>query len=195
MSFPVKHASLEEDLPELVPLHHQMPGKMGLLRAVARVFQRLENQVYDAYVSNGLPHASGTVLNFYGWLAGVQRAGLEDYWYRRLIATAFLAKRSTGSTDEVIGLWKTATDQPDFVEFRRYKKNCIVLTAWRSTYLPDSYARRAAELVAAGCPLGSVVLLESPSSNFVGSDERTDAPLPATTTKAAYPARVWWPQS
>lgn len=193
--FSVKHLNTEEIVDEFTPLHHSSkPGRKGFLTAVSRLFQHLEDSVFDAYVGNSLDHAKGKVLDFYGFLAGVPRAGLTDYWYRFLIKAAYQAKRCTGSVNELILLWKTAAADPTYVEFTRYKKNCIILTAWRDRPLPYDYARRAAELVAGACPIGSVVLLESPLV-FVGSSLRTYAPFAATVTSSALPARVWWPQS
>lgn len=195
MPFPVRQQNHEDTIEDFVPLYHRLkPGRKGLFRAVAQTFQRLEDQVYDAYVGNTLDLAKGKALNFYGFLAGVNRGGLSDYWYRNLIKTAFLAKRCRGSVNELIALWQTAADGPVYSNFTRYKRNLIILTVWRDQLLPANYARRAAKVVARACPVGNVVLLESPLV-YVGSSLITRAPLPSSATSVAYPAKVWWPLS
>lgn len=191
----IKHQLHEDTIGEFSPLHHKsLPGRVGILQAVARTLQYLENTVFDAHVGNTLPHATGKQLDFYGWVAGTPRNGLDDYWYRHLIATAFQSKRCTGSVDELVELWRTATDGPLAVEFTRYKRNLIILTAWRTEWMPDGYAERVAAVVAQACPIGSVVLLESLLA-YVGGSSRDYYPLPATAPQSATGAKVWHPVS
>lgn len=195
MPFPVRQQNHEDTIEDFVPLHHRLkPGRKGFVRAIAQFFQRLEDQIYDAYTGNSLDLAKGKALDFYGFFAGVNRGGLSDYWYRNLIKTAFLAKRCRGSVNELIVLWQTAADNPEYSKFTRYKRNLIILTVWRDQLLPANYARRAAKVVAAACPVGNVVLLESPLV-YVGSSLITYVPLPSSVTSVAYPAKVWWPLS
>lgn len=191
--YAVKHQIHDDQLDEMVPLHHRSKvGRRGLLTAIAGTFQQLENIVYDVYIARALPNATGVVLDFWGWLAGVSRTGLEDIWYRPLINTAFLAKRSTGTVNELVEMWRSALVNPIAVEFTRYKKNCVILTGWRTEWLPEEYAKRAGEVVVRGCPLGSVVLLES-QIPYVGGSERDYYPLPSPNPSVATGAKVWWP--
>ena len=191
----IKHQLHEDTIEDFSPIRHKvLPGRVGLLRAVARTLQRLEDSIFAAHVGNTLPHAKGKRLDFYGWIAGVPRNGLEDYWYRQLVATAFQSKRCTGSIDELIELWRTATHGPLAVEFTRYKRNLIILTAWRSDWMPEGYAKRVAAVVAKACPVGSVVLLESLLA-YVGGSSRDSYPLPATAPQSATGAKVWHPVS
>ena len=191
---PVQHQYHQDTLDVFAPLHHRTkPGRMALLQTVAWVFQILEDQVYDAYVSHSLPFASGKALDFWGWLAGVPRQGLTDRWYRPLIQVAFQAKRSNGDVDALVKMWQTGAVNPLAVEFTRYKKNLVILTAWRTEWLPEGYAKRLPEIVLRGCPTGSVVLLES-LVPFVGdADARDYYPLPSSTPSLATGAKVWWP--
>ena len=182
-------ADHEERAVELVPLvHSQRTGRMGLIRALGAVAQVAEDDFYAAYQTRQLALASGKILDFWGWLAGVPRGGLDDRYYRKLIETAIAAKYCVGNTDGVIRLWQLATG--GYVEFLRYPHRCIVLTAWVDDWLPEPYMRRVAEVVRSGCPLGSVVLLES-LYNYVGDAERTRAPLPANPLGSATGAKVW----
>lgn len=160
----------------MLPLYHRMPGKMALVRTIGEVFQTLEDRVFDQFITRTFPLARGHYLDEWGALFGVLRQGLDDTYYRRLILVSARAKRSRGTVDDTIRLWQIACD-PCQVEFQRYVKHCISLTAYcqDSDWLPEGYARRAAEVVRRGCPVGSVVLLES-RRPFIAYSDRSDWP-------------------
>ena len=202
--FAVKHiASHLEGATDFIPLHHRTKtGRYAMFQGLAALFQKLEDEVYNAYIGTSLAHAKGTALDFQGFVAGVPRGGLEDYWYRYLIRAGFAAKTCTGSTNEIIRMFKIAMAEPLYVEFTRYNKNLIILTSWRDEFLPAEYVQRAADIVKKACPIGSVAIFETTIPYVGGTGAPTDAsgtpldavrtyaPLPATDLQAPC-ARVW----
>lgn len=183
-------ADHEERAIELLPLTHSLrDGRKGLVRALGGVAQALEDKIYAAAMGQVFDLAIGRALDRWGWLAGVPRGGLEDRWYKPLIRVAFASKRMTGNTDDMINLWKAAADTND-VEFFRYPHKTVVLLAWVDDWRPEPYMRRVAEVVRRGCPIGSVVLVES-LRQFVGDPTRTRSPLPADPLGGATLAKVW----
>lgn len=187
--FDVSHTYFPESVDELIPLVHRTKvGRYTFLVALAEIAQALEDQVYDAYVGMHLPNARGQALDFWGWLAGVSRGGLEDDWYRALIEAAFVAKKCTGDTESIISLHRAAF-RSQYTQLVVYEWNTIVLMSWREDWLPDYYAQRAAAIVRGAAPIGTVVLLESVL--VFSSEARDFAPFPSSSPETAASAKVW----
>lgn len=193
---PVQHiADHEARATEILPLVHRvLQGRRTMAVGMAKVFQRLEDRIYAAWKSRTLDLATGTSLDWWGWLAGVgPRGGLSDGWYRRLIRTGFMAKYADGSIEDCIKLWELATS-PSEVRFfgSDYTGgNMITLVCFRDRWMPENYARRAAEVVRRGCPVGTTVLLEA-LTIYCGSSEYEEGyPYPATPPTSAPGAKDW----
>lgn len=140
-------------------------GIGALLDTIADSIQSVDDEIVG--MNHGLifSQAEGEYLDYWGELVNQPREGLTDHWYRRLVRTAFLARRSDGTRESVIAIWQAATED-SVVEYRYASPNGIVLTAWRSDYLPDGYARRAAEIVRAAAPTAAVDLIECRAPAF-----------------------------
>lgn len=173
---PIQHVADHKDRnDDLIPLVHKVRvGRRGVFRVLGQLGQDAEDKLWQAYMDRMFPLATGKLLDFWGFLAGVPRHGLPDLWYRKLIVTAFRAKRSTGTIEEVLRLWHAATE-PSVVEFDQYPHLLIVLTALRADWMPEDYAARAGEVVRRGCPIGATVLLEA-KTPFLADTERDRIP-------------------
>lgn len=166
------------------------PAFMALVKVLQLGVQELEDSKYDNWVSRRLDLAQGSALDWWGWFSGAgPRGGLEAQWYRKLIRLALAVRSSTGDVDSCIRRWQLAT-APSQVEFYRYPKNAVALVAFRDEWMPEAYAVRAAEILRKGGPFGTIMLFEA-LTTYLGSDERTATPVPATPTTSAPGAKDW----
>ena len=174
-----------------VPGYHR--AKAGIKAAVTAILglpaQELEDLIYDAASGETFRLARGAALTRHGEMWGVQREGLEDdAWYRRLIVGTARARRCTGTEDEMINLWKGFTDTDD-VEADILPLDGLQLVAWRDTYMPPDYAKRAAAIMRAHSPAAGLVLIEALNVNYLGGSARTSPPYGSRDARGI-PARV-----
>lgn len=163
----------------LLPFWFQIkPVTRGLIMSIGAALQLLEDDVYDAILSDLFVRARGRRLDEWGHLFGVQRRGLRDRWYRKLIRGAALARRCDGSEDALIRTWQAFT-APAKVEFRRMPVKGISVVCFRSSYMPPEYAKRAAAIFRGVAPTGSVVLIEAKTGylGFLREDDPRPRPL------------------
>jgi hypothetical protein len=166
------------------------PVISAVVETIGTVFQYIEDDIFDVATSETFELARGSRLDQWGLMFGVgPRLGLSETDYRRLVRLAAQARHCTGTEDELIRLWQTAT-APSTVEFRLAIPKCVVLTAWRGTYMDPAFARRASQIIGQVAPTGAVVLMEAIDTRFLGFAARTRAPLALPFGQQNWPARI-----
>jgi hypothetical protein len=168
------------------------PVIFSVISAVGSIFQFIEDDIFDVALSETFALARGSRLDQWGLMFGIPRDGLPDDLYRRLINLAAQARRCSGTEDEMVRLWQTAT-APSQVEFRLAIPKCIVLTAWRIDYMDPAYAQRAASIIGGVAPSSGIVLMEAITTRFLGFDGRSRAPHGLPLGLRNIPARIHVP--
>jgi len=164
-------------------------GIQALIRALGDAFQEFEGNVYDIYTGEFFSQARGARLDAWGETYGVLRLGLDDLWYRRLIVGTLRARQSQGRVDDCVSMWKGFTGA-DIVEFQELPPRGIMLVAWVEDYMPDGYARRAADTFRLHAPGGGKVLAEALRVGYLGGYSRTSPPY-GTPMGSGIPARTY----
>ncbi len=180
---------VERTLAYVAGYHRLKNGVRALYEAIiARPVQELEDLIYDAALGEQFSLAKGAALTRWGEMFGVPRLGLEDdLWYRRLIVGSVRMRRCTGTDDELIRAWAGLTG--GYVELTELPLRGLQLVAWRDTYMPEGYARRAAEIMRERAPGAALVLIEALNRNYLGGSARETAPFGARNARGI-PARV-----
>ncbi len=186
-------SSFYEDLKAAIPFEHRrFEGRNAIFQAMSDSIEGLETKLYDLRIAANFSTSTGQQLDFWGFLAGEPRGGLEDADYRRVVASAWRAKHVHGDTASVIELWQYAM-RPCIVELERGPKNLVELYAYRedADFLPENVVGRLAAIVREACPVGTVVLYEAVASNYVGDVDRIAAPLPVPKPGRGFALKEW----
>jgi hypothetical protein len=173
-----------------IPGYHRLKTGVRALyeAAIGYSVQELEDLIYDAALGEQFSVAKGPALTRWGETYGVPRLGLEDdVWYRRLVIGTVQMSKCTGTADELIRAWAAFTAGQ--VELTELPLRGLQLVAWRDTYMPEGYAKRAADTMRLRAPGAALVLIEALNRNYLGGSARTSAPYGARNARGI-PARV-----
>lgn len=142
----------------------------ALVAALATGAQAVEDLAYLVVADRLLDTASGVSLDHYGRLVGEARNGLLDGDYRRFIQARMMANRSRGTIDELIAIWKVATDSDD-VRYEELAPRHLIFETVRREPMSADVVRRVIRLMTDARPIGRTLsLVESIEGVWFGWD-------------------------
>jgi len=126
----------------------------SLMASIATEVQRHEDDAFALIADTGLQTADGDALDQWGALLGLQRLGLEDQQYRKMIRGQILANLSTGSVDDLIEVYQVITAPSKVREYDHYPKG-YRLTAFRDSWMPPEEVRAVKRIMADARPVAT----------------------------------------
>ena len=140
-------------LEDLLVQYRDKPRICAFIRAVAKATQRLEDDLYDYYISASFPLATGIYLDQWGEYVGEKRDGLEDDDYRKIIAGRALLRNMSGSINEMIALYEIYT-APSDVRYFSHDPRGFRLQAIRASFMDDLMRIRVRDRMEEARPAG-----------------------------------------
>jgi len=114
----------------LALLVQQFRGKArleGVLSALARQVQSLEDTLWDLHLERRPGRATGAQLDGIGRIVGLQRGALADGTYRTHLRARIRLLRSTGTPEEILGMISMVVGPGASIELNEYQRATILL--------------------------------------------------------------------
>ena len=126
---------------------------VALLRALVDEYQRLEDELFDHYVSLPITVAEGVVLDRWGAIVGEARYGLPDSDYRRVIEARLIALRAAGRREYIVRMVALLLDE-EFLTYSNYVAAYRVNVDAGVMPITAAFERRVLRLVALATTAG-----------------------------------------
>lgn len=141
---------------ELVPPAHASEGWLAFVRAGLAPICRTSTEVAEVARQLADPEqARGEVLDAIGSWIGVQRGGLPDYEYRRLVVGGLAARQAATrwTHSRALAMWRDLTGDPD-ATVRTGAPGSVIMQARLAWTPSDSWVREAGRVVGRSIRLG-----------------------------------------
>lgn len=126
---------------------------LALLDAMVDELQKLEDEVFDHYVSVPISSARGVVLDRWGAIVNEARYGLSDADYRRIIEAKIIALKAAGRREYVVRMVAGLLDE-EMITYSNYIAAYRVNTDAGAAPISAAFERRILRLVALATTAG-----------------------------------------
>lgn len=93
----------------LAQQYKNSPQLMGVINAIADMFQLTEDAIYEMYGRLDIDASEGQQLDGIGGIVGIERQGYADATYRLLIKGKIAENTSTGTPEDIIQIYNILT--------------------------------------------------------------------------------------